>query len=691
MKVLVAICLGVLSLGAQISKGADPMDLYVSTDGKDTWAGTKARPLATLTGARNAIRRLRKAGKATGPVTVHVRGGTYPMARTFALTRQDSGAPGAAVVYRAYRDETVRLLGGRVVGGFAPVTDPAILKRLAPTALAKVRQCDLKGQGVVDLGRLRSRGFGRPVVPAHMELFFDGAAATLARWPNEGFVEIAGYPASGRLPDRHGGSLGKLSEGFHYSGDRPKRWQASDDIWVHGYWAWDWANTYERVASIDTKARRIKTRRPHGIYGFRKGARYYFLNVLEELDRPGEYYVDRAAGVLYFWPPKAIAGRETLVSMLETPVIAASNVSHVTIRGLNIECTRGSGIEVRGGEKVLVAGCTLRNIGTDAVSIAGGRAHAVLGCDVSETGDSGIGLHGGDRKTLTPAGHRAENNHVHHVGRWSRCYRPAVGVTGVGNRVAHNHIHHSPHNGIHLAGNEHVIEFNEIHHVCLETGDVGAFYMGRDWTMRGNVIRHNFFHHLRTAGRGGSMAVYLDDCASGTKVYGNIFYKAHRAAFIGGGRDNVVENNLFVDCDPAVQIDGRGLVRGPVWPKMVYETMKRRLEAMNWRKPPYATRYPKLADLVGYYANRDGIPPEGNRIVRNVCAGKWLVIHWGAKPEHVDVRDNVVGRDVLIVDRKKLTFRVPKSSPAWKLGFKAIPVEKIGLRVSRYRPTGKAR
>ena len=106
------------------------------------------------------------------------------------------------------------------------------------------------------------------------------------------------------------------------------------------------------------------------------------------------------------------------------------------------------------------------------------------------------------------------------------------------------------------------IEFNEIHHVCLETGDVGAIYTGRDWTLRGNVIRHNFIHHTGGVGMG-SMGIYLDDCVSGTQIYGNVFCKVHRAAFIGGGRDYKVENNIFVDCTPAVELDGRGLSKRP--------------------------------------------------------------------------------------------------------------------------------
>ena len=76
-------------------------------------------------------------------------------------------------------------------------------------------QVDLKALGITDFGQMRSRGFGRPLTPAHCELFFGGRPMTLARWPNEGEWEhIAGYPDAGAAKDEHGGQIGKLEEGF---------------------------------------------------------------------------------------------------------------------------------------------------------------------------------------------------------------------------------------------------------------------------------------------------------------------------------------------------------------------------------------------------------------------------------------------------------------------------------------------
>jgi hypothetical protein len=255
--------------------------------------------------------------------------------------------------------------------------------------------------------------------------------------------------------------------------------------------------------------------------------------VLAELDSPGEWYLDRQRGLLYFWPPED--GLESAVLSVLPTLLSLNNASWVTVRGLVLENTRATAVTIAGGEGVRVGGCLIRNVGGGGVAVNGGANHGVLGCDITQTGESGVSLSGGDRATLTPAEHFAENNHIHHYARLQRTYRPAVGLNGVGNRVSHNLIHDAPHNAIQLGGNEHVIEFNEIHRVCQETGDVGAYYMGRDWTMRGNLIRHNYFHEISGPGLHGAMAVYLDDAASGTTVFGNVFYRASRAAFIGGG------------------------------------------------------------------------------------------------------------------------------------------------------------
>lgn len=653
-------------------------EFFVAVDGQDDNPGTRSRPFATLERARDAVRTFkRNSGWPKGGVTVSLRGGVYTRTTTFDLSAEDSGVAGAPAVYRAFPGEVVRIMGGKIIGGFRPVKDPAILARLDPVARGRVLQTDLRRQGITDFGQLHSRGFGRPGVPAHLELFFGGKPMPLARWPNENpGVKIAAIPSDGNIGDGHGGSIGDLTRGFHYEGDRPLRWKDRDDIWIHGYWAWDWANSYERISTLDTRKRLIRTDLPHGHYGFRVGQHFHFLNLLEEIDQPGEWYLDKKTGLLYFWPPVSPATSEAMVSVLETPLVRLWDASHAILRDLILENTRGDGIAITDGTGNRVAGCTVRLTGNYGIRIAGGKDNGVTGCDIHDNGDGGVVMTGGDRTTLDSGGHFVHNCHLYRQARWSKCYAPAVLLHGVGHRVTHNLIHEHPHCAILFCGNEHRIEFNRIHHVCMETGDVGAIYTGREWTFRGNVVRHNFIHETGGVGMG-SMGVYLDDCVSGIAVIGNVFYKVQRAAFIGGGRDTLIENNIFVDCKPAISIDGRGLDQNPVWKNNV-QTLKDRLAETP--RELFRKRYPRIADLDPYLDDERGVPPENNVVARNICAGgTWAEIYWHADPKLIEFKSNLIDDDPGFEDAERMNFEVKRNSPAFKLGFKAIPFDKIGL------------
>src|SRR5438445_13872614 len=119
-------------------------DFYVSPRGSDAGAGTIASPFATLEKARDAVRAAKQSGAATGgTVTVWLRGGDFVRTNALALSAVDSGSEAAPVIWRAYGDERVRLIGGRVLHGFQPVKDPAVLSRLDEAARGHVLQLDL--------------------------------------------------------------------------------------------------------------------------------------------------------------------------------------------------------------------------------------------------------------------------------------------------------------------------------------------------------------------------------------------------------------------------------------------------------------------------------------------------------------------------------------------------------------------
>jgi len=653
---LACLCAMVVALAARV----DGKVLHVAPNGAEGNPGTKGRPLATLEGARDAIRRLRAAGGLpAGGVTVELAGGTYAMEKSLALGAGDSGAAAAPIVYRAAAGAQVRVTGGKAVTNFKPVTDKGVLGRLDEKARGKVLRADLKALGVKDYG---TAGGG-------MELFLGDKAMTLARWPNEGFVKITGLV--GGKPKNVRGTKGDGVGKFMYAGDRPKRWAGEADVWVHGYWFWDWSDQRHPVESIDTQKRIIAVKPPYHGYGYRVGQWFYAFNVLAELDSPGEWYLDRKAGVLYFWPPSDVSKGRATVSVAKG-LVNMTGASHVTFEALTFEAVRGTAVTIAGGQANRVTNCTLRNIGAWGVRVSGGHNSAVTGCEIYQTGQGGIALSGGDRKSLTPARHQAVDNHVHHYGQWYRMYKPAIALSGVGLRAAHNLIHDAPHMAVMFSGNDHVIELNEIHHVCQESNDAGAIYSGRDWTMRGTVIRHNYFHHINGFRGRGCVGVYLDDMFSGTRIEGNVFYQVTRAAFIGGGRDCVVANNIFVDCKPALHIDARAMG----WASYhVKTTMTTRLKAMPYLNPLWRKRYPKLPNILADAP----AAPKGNVVARNISiGGRWDGVH-GAARKYVTFKDNLIDKDPHFVDRAKANFQLRPDSPAYKLGFKRIPIENIGL------------
>jgi len=649
---------------------AHAVTLHVAPNGNDAGAGTESQPFATLTRARDAVRALRQGGALPqGGVTVDVRGGVYQLAQPLELSEADSGLPGSPVTYRARAGERVQLVGGRVVTGWTRVSDPAVLARLDASARTNVWQADLRAQGVTNLGQMASDSAWTTSMPG-LQLFFADKPMTLARWPNDGTVKIGEL----KVQDGHTvhGVKGSMTGIFTYDGDRPKRWAGEKDVMLHGYWFHDWADQRYRVESIDTEQRVITLpAKPQHSFGFRKGQWYYAFNLLCELDRPGEWFLDRASGVLYFWPPAADpASGQALVSVLPR-LVKLENARFVTLQGFTLEGCRGDAVSISGGSDDQLLGCVIRNVGGSAVSASGLR-HRVAGCDIYQTAQGGISLTGGDRKTLTPGGLEAVNNHIHHYSLWKPVYRAGIRLDGVGNRAAHNLIHDAPHMAIGFSGNEHVIELNELHHVVTHSNDAGAMYCGRDWAARGNVIRHNYLHDISGYEGKGCVGVYLDDQFSSAHIFGNLFVRVTRAAFIGGGKDTVIENNVFVDCTPAVHVDARGLG----WQSEFHTTLAQYLEALPFREEPWRSRYPNVLTILD---DPDRSAPKGNVIARNLqWRGKWDGIEKKAYP-YLVLQHNLLDLDPKFVNEKAGDFRLKDDSPAFKVGFKPIPLEKIGL------------
>jgi hypothetical protein len=562
---------------------------HVAPTGKDGADGSGEKPFRTLERARDAVRALKRSrGGAlpAGGAQVVVGGGSYPMERTLALTSEDSGTAEAPVVYQARSGRTPVFRGGTRITGWQPISDASVRDKLDPAVRDRVLEADLGALGVTDLGdatTLRRRP----------ELFVNGEPQTLARWPNGDFVktgEVLGQERFKVWNTIEGCRDGK----FHYLQDRPGRWLDEPDVRLYGYWFWDWFEEYQKVASIDAETKTFTLSRPYSNYGYRKDQRYYAVNVFREIDSPGEWYLDRRIGMIYWLPPARMESSkaETILSVLDQPFVALDGVEHVILLGLTFQEGRGDGIHLRGGADCLVAGCTIRQCGGDAIVVEGGQHHGIFGCTLHTLGCGGARVAGGDRRTLSPGRHFVENCTVFNISRLKRTYTPAVHLDGCGNRVAHNLFEKMPSSALRIEGNDHLIELNVIRNVVQESDDQGGLDMFGNPLYRGVVIRWNRWSDIRGGTHNGAAGVRLDDMISGVTVHGNIFERCGAVAFGGvqihGGKENLVDGNLFVDCQAGVSFSRWGLKR---W----LESIRRFVPQAS--REPYASRYPALADL----------------------------------------------------------------------------------------------
>lgn len=653
------------------------VEIHLAPTGNDGNPGTASAPLASLEEARNRIRQLKQQGPLpAGGVTVWIHTGVYPRRATFELGEEDSGTAEAPIAYSAAEGESPVFTGGIVLTDFQSVRNPDVLKRLPEAARDKVLQVDLRSQDVSDFGSLGQRGFGLAGYPTHpwVDVYFNDQPGTLARWPNDGFVSIKNLATPS-------GDAGQGQPGAWTVEGPPLQWAPSDDIWMYGYWRYLWAGTTIRVAGIDRNTGRLTTAQGSG-YGFAEGMPYYFFNVLEELDQPGEWYLDRQSGVLYFYPPADAKSLRVTMPLLAAPFVRTKNTSHLQLDKLTFECGRAEGVVIEGGTEVALLGCRILRLGTNGVVILDGSKHLVMGCDIGTVGAGGIRLRGGDEKTLTPSGHVVENCHVWDFTRVDRNYAPAAQVNGVGAVIRHNLFHDSPHQGMRLEGFQHLVEFNEVHSVVYESDDQAGLDMFGNPISRGNILRWNFWHHIGSGHNvAGQAGIRLDDMISGVTIYGNVFYRCAGGHFGGlqihGGKDNLADNNLFIACKAAVSFSPWGESRWKERVNSYLENARRR--GLDVSQPPLAEEYPDLLHLLEN--------PNRNFILRSlaVSCGEFAIRDPGV---NVFCENHVAEGDLGFVAPANRQFGLKPDSAVFRwFPFRAIPFSEIGLYPSAERAT----
>ena len=561
--------------------------LYVSLNGDDENDGTENSPFKTLTKARDTIRELKNENRlAPGGAVVYIREGRYGVSEGLQLTEIDSGSQNAPIVYRNYPGEKVMFVGGATIDAdkFTRVNDESVLERIVDkTARSRVVYADLYAMGFDSLPEQpwpgtysywdTMPGITGKYEPSAWapELIMNDEALTVARYPNDGYmyiesvIEAGAYPSLwslGEDDDRYIKPEDRMPTPFTVTVDdkRVANWINAKDALLSGNFKYSWASQTVPLASVDPAKKSITSKYP-SYFSVAANQYFYIYNLIEEIDSPGEYFVDRSTGKLYLYPPES--GISTAIyTTLDTYMFELSNTSYITIKGIDMSYMRCGAVNMSNAKNCEVVGCDLSYTSKVAVKVKGSE-NRVYDCYIHNV-SNGINLSGGDFETLTESKNVAENNDIEKADRISNTYSPGIYFSGVGNYVLHNKVHDAAHDLIQFSGNENVIAFNEIYDGCMHTDDMGAIYTGRDLTNRGNKILHNYIHDIGdvSAGDYGVQGIFLDDYWSAATMRGNVFENITGGAVKFSGSYNDVSNNLFINCKKAAGLLNRSASYG---------------------------------------------------------------------------------------------------------------------------------
>lgn len=638
---------------------------YVSINGNDKSPGSIDQPLRSLNAALQKTALLKD-----GDVKILMRGGTYFTDKTISIGSNDQIN---SLTISNYKDEKVLLSGGIKI-------DKSALKKTSAT----IYQIDLKKAGISNYGELQQHGH-RNAVTAPLELFYNGQAMELARWPNSGFLPIGKVTNPG-IKDKNS----KNTEGgavFGYTSDRPVKWKQSNQVWISGFLANGFANDNLPVKSIDVNKKEITlgATTSYGVKSTDEASpfrRFFFYNIPEELDSPNEYYLDRTTGILSFYNSDNLTN-DLFVSICSTPIISLINSRNVTLNGLEIGYGRDMGIYAQGTKNINIKNCTIMNLGTVGIGIGKNTsdrnlyksyeelisfdktsAFFISSCKIYNTGTGGIFMTGGDRQNLLPAGNTIKNTEIYNYARRNWVSSPAIFLGGVGNVIKNCYIHDGEGQAIMYWGNNHEIAYNKIKDVVKEINDQGAVYTGRDRSSTGTTIHNNLFENLVSPRGYMVAAVYIDDGSGGIKVDSNIFKNCGSApgklrfgaVHINGGGDNTFTNNYFLSCRLAVSMTS--------WTDEKWNTlmgtkeMSKKLKSdVNSSSVLFLKQYPYLKKL----ASND-YKPGPNKFKNSLCVN---VSQFSSNKSVLDSNTISLSKDPGGIDLK---------------GIKQINVSNIGLR-----------
>ena len=690
-----------LNEGNEIGDETDFTNIYVDVNAVDSLKdGSFENPYTTIEAGIEALKNTKATyGLGEDGLRLWIRGGHYNISSPIVLSGEEySGTKLQPVIISAYNGEDVRISGGSIID----TSDMVIASdsRIPAEASGKVYVTDID-MNIPEIEKFTYTG----CLNYCTNLVLDGKVQQIAKYPNDGYLNTSKMynqngtditPTSSELKNE--ASLFtkwdtiRSENSYMYmnvSDSHISRWQTAQDAWLAGYWYTYWSFENVKLYGADSSTGRIKMQIPE--YAFMAENRHYFIyNLLEELDSPGEWYIDRTAKKLYFYPPETLDENSNLeISTTNEPLLSIHDVSNVVIDGIKIENGAGRNVDVYKADNVEFTDCVVRNAGADGIVVTSSTNIDINNSTIHDLGSNGVLIQNcGDIPTLTRAECGVSNCEIYNFGQSKRSYSPAIKfASSVGCYATNNKLHDGTHSAITFVGSEITMEYNEIYDVLTQAADSGAIYGGRSYSMWGNTIKYNYIHNIYDAVDIGVpvVGVFLDDMLSGTTVESNIMVDVNQGIFLSGGRDTVIRNNVIVNKtadDPAPNGDGRyaimlrttGLLdhRQSMVQSMLSNISSLDLTSEGWLKYPYVNVYPQEAP---------GAP------VRNIVENNVIWNHLNLKAYSDYYKWSTVGNNLVnttnpgFVNSSEGDYTMRSDSEVFELlpEFEAIPFEKIGI------------
>ncbi len=568
---------------------------YVSPSGDDSGSGSIAKPFKSIKQAVAA------ASKSDKPSEILLREGVHKVDGTVSILSDN-------ITVKPYREEKAVITTGYSIKGsqFSKVSDSVVANIIDDTARANVVSVDMSNVGISDLGRICDYYYNsaETVAPTVTQ---DNKRMELAAYPDGGYLHIADNAV--------GGADAAASFGVQENSSRMAKW-GSVGIFADGYPEIQWKDSRFEVEMSGTENNFIFTQKNKSFDITPKtGERVRFINVPEEISVPGEWYLDRDTKKLYIYPYDSFNANSTITftprtESMET-LFEIEGTQNVSFEGIKFEHIGAGVFNVKASSGMSLKKCTFTDILGDVLKSSESTEMLLRDNLLHNLSGSGFSVNGGDSRNLIKANNIITNNEIYDFSNDRRTYAPAINISGCGNTVSHNKIYDAPHMAIGIGGIYFTVEYNEIFDVCNDTADAGALYGGQFIHLVKNKIRYNYFHDIKNnTGIGYSVsAVYFDDLWSSCDVYSNIFANVERAGHIGGGRRNIFEKNIFINCNQSVIVEQRGNSNSNfedfrAYVNLYYSPYQSEL----WKK-----EFPEVYNIL----NDEPLLPKYNKIVNN--------------------------------------------------------------------------